>query len=107
MQKARSRAMHNICLGSECTNGLPHGIHIEENFYVVFQGNTYITDDPQNEKVDFHRQTIVTGPSDILFRPLSGSASTTPIDSWDIVFTHGSRIATTSFNTEGLITWTQ
>jgi Tfp pilus assembly protein FimT len=107
VQKARSRAMHSICLGSKCTNGLPHGIHIEENFYVIFQGDTYVADDPQNEKVHFHTETKVTGPVDIIFNPLSGVASTTPLNSWDVVFTHGSRIATTSLNTEGQITWTQ
>lgn len=107
LQKARSRAMHGVCLGSVCIESLPHGIHIEENFYVVFQGNTYATDDPQNEKVDFHRETKVTGPIDIIFNPLSGIASTTPLNTWDIVFVHELLHATTTLNEEGLITWTK
>ena len=107
IQKARSRAMHNICLGSECTRELSHGIHIEENFYVIFQGDMYTADDPQNEKVDFHTKTKVTAPSDIIFNPLSGIASTTPLNTWDIVFVHGPLVATTTLNAEGLITWTK
>ncbi|MCX6703692.1 MAG: hypothetical protein NTV02_03325 [Candidatus Zambryskibacteria bacterium] len=106
LQKARSRAMHSICLGSECTTGLPHGIHIEENFYVIFQGDTYVADDPQNERLEFNKETKVTGPREIIFSPLSGVASTTPPNEWDIVFVHGASVATTSLNSEGLITWT-
>ncbi len=106
MQKARSRAMHSICLGSECTERLPHGIHIEENFYVIFEGELYTEDNPQNEKVNFHTETRVTGPVDIIFSPLSGIASTTPLNEWDIVFVHRSMTATTTLNTEGLISWT-
>lgn len=107
MQKARSRAMNTVCLGSGCSEGLPHGIHIEENYYVVFQGDMYTPDDPQNEKIDFHKETKVVGPQDIIFSPLSGIASTTPLNEWTIVFVHGSLVATTTLNTEGLITWTK
>lgn len=106
LQKARSRAMHNVCLGSECIKGLPHGIHIEENFYTIFQGDTYVANDPQNEKIHFHKETKVTGPIDIIFSPLSGTASTTPVNTWDTVFVRRNLVATTSINVEGLITWT-
>lgn len=106
LQKARSQSMQNICLGSECTKGLPHGIHFEENFYVIFQGHTYDPSDPQNEIILFDKETDVISPSDIIFNPLSGIASTTPLDTWDIVLLHGSFIATTTINVEGLITWT-
>lgn len=107
LQKARSQAMNGICLGSKCSKGLPHGIHIEENFYIIFQGDTYIADDPQNEKTDFHKETKVAGPVTIIFNPLSGITRTIPLNTWDIVFFHGILAATTTLNTEGLITWTK
>ncbi len=106
LQKARSRAMQNICLGPECTKGLPHGIYLEDNVYVIFQGLVYDPDDPQNETMHFHTKTKVIGPTYIIFSPLSGAGSTTPLHMWDIVFIHDSMTATTTINSEGLITWT-
>lgn len=107
LQKARSQSMHNICLGNACVEGLPHGVHFEEEYYVVFQGKAYDEEDPQNEKILFEKQTRVTGPSEIVFIQGSGNASTSPLFTWDIILDRGNGYrATTTVNAEGLISWT-
>lgn len=107
LQKARSQSMHNICLGNACSEGLPHGIHFKEKYYVIFQGESYDPNDPQNEKILFEKQTRVMGPSDIVFAQGSGNTSTSPFFTWDIVLDRGNGYrATTTVNEEGLISWT-
>ena len=42
LQKARSQAINNICRGSSCTNGKPHGVHFASpGQYVIFEGTDF------------------------------------------------------------------
>ena len=48
LQRARSQSMSNMCAGSVCEDGLPHGVHIEADRYVAFQGGVYNAADEEN-----------------------------------------------------------
>jgi len=76
LSKARSQAMNNICLGSLCNEGKPHGFHIETNSFTVFQGNTFDSTDPLNETVEVKGgSTNITGLANVVFSQLSGNAT--------------------------------
>src|SRR5271154_5232788 len=41
LQKARSQAINNVCLGSGCSDGVPHGVFLQNSQYTIFQGASY------------------------------------------------------------------
>ncbi|MCX6759554.1 MAG: prepilin-type N-terminal cleavage/methylation domain-containing protein [Candidatus Nealsonbacteria bacterium] len=78
LQKARSQSVNNICLGSSCTDGRPHGVYIQSDKYTIFQGSDWdhrdvaIDEDFEaNSKVSSASSTI----SEVVFSQLSGDAS--------------------------------
>ena len=101
LQRARAQAMNNICFGT-CTDGKPHGVHIESDKYIVFQGSTYDSSDSNNATF---QSTITTAktPStlDIVFSQLSGT--TTAIA---VTLVGGGHTSVISIGSEGQITWT-
>jgi prepilin-type N-terminal cleavage/methylation domain-containing protein len=105
-QKVRSRAMNNICLGGVCTDGKPHGVHIEADSYTLFQGAAYNPSDSINEQFEINDNAMITGstiPLDIVFSQLSGDA--TPEGSVTIADDAG-HSSTVTINAEGRIFWT-
>jgi Tfp pilus assembly protein FimT len=76
LSKARSQAISNVCLGSSCSEGQPHGFHIEQGSYTIFQGNTYNPSDSLNETVGAEGGIVsISGISDVVFSQLSGDVS--------------------------------
>ncbi len=79
---ARSRAVNNICLGSDCADGKPHGIYFNNSSrqIVVFQGDSYNDHDPANEKIELENKSISVFAADengsvidkVVFEQLSG-----------------------------------
>jgi len=108
LQRARAQAMNNICLGSaaDCSDGKPHGVHIQSDKYVIFQGDPYSSTDPFN--VSFDSSTAVTKnpptPMDIIFEQLSGNTSCSP--TCEITLTQGSKASTITVTDNGRIWWT-
>ena len=35
LQRARAEAVNNVCLGAGCTDGKPHGVHIQSDAYIL------------------------------------------------------------------------
>lgn len=101
LQHARAQAMNNMCFGT-CVDGKPHGVHIQSDSYVIFQGDAYHADDPQNAAFD-SRTSIIKHPAtlDIVFSQLSGT--TTPTS---ITLTEGGRSSVITIGSEGRISWT-
>lgn len=78
LHKARSQAINNICLGSGCSGGLMHGLHVENGSYTIFQGPTYNPLDPLNQKVEGNPGVVLSPiPTDIIFDQLSGDVAST------------------------------
>jgi len=100
LQRARAESMNNTCLGS-CSDGLAHGVHIQSDKYVVFQGNTYNAADPLNQSYESSPATTKTGATDILFAQLSGASA-----GGTITLTGSSRTSVVTVGTEGQISWT-
>lgn len=110
LEHARALAMHNICEGI-CTDGKAHGVHIETNAgvisqFIIFQGTLYNKNNPSNIIIEvgknFSKIITLTGPTDIYFQQLSGSADPTTFTLSDNL-THSSIV---SINDEGQISWT-
>jgi prepilin-type N-terminal cleavage/methylation domain-containing protein len=64
LARARSQAINNICTASDCTDGVPHGVHIEPGRFVLFEGATYDADDLGN--ADFAQDSASTS-ADVIF----------------------------------------
>jgi prepilin-type N-terminal cleavage/methylation domain-containing protein len=106
LQKARSRAISNMCFGG-CTDGSAHGVHFDHvaKTYTLFQGDTYVASDPLNESFTLNPNTALSGITDAVFEKLSGSASTSPGSFLTVVDVTG-RTSQIDFNSEGRISWT-
>ena len=105
LQKARSQAISNICLGGDsCANGLPHGVHFETGKYVVFQGTIYDAGSALNETIITSGNINIAVTPDIIFTQLSGEADPAP---WTLNLQdqsgHSSDI---TINNSGRIAWT-
>lgn len=76
LQRARSQAMNNVCVGSGCTEGKAHGVQIDtaNKKITLFQGSAYVSGDPANAVFELNSNTI-TGDSEIVFEQLSGNTA--------------------------------
>ncbi|HEY4523602.1 MAG TPA: hypothetical protein VJK04_01870 [Candidatus Paceibacterota bacterium] len=102
LQRARSQAMNNICLGSGCVGGKPHGLVIQTNKFVIFQGDSYATRDvAQDEEIAANANISHSGPGEVVFSQLAATSSV----NGDINITNGQQTSTISINNEGRISW--
>lgn len=101
LQKARSQAVNNVCIGSGCTNGLPHGVHLAPGKYTIFQGSSFDPDTSTNQEIEGNGNIALTyTTSDIVFGQLSGQV----VGGWSVVLGDAYGHATTvSVNKEGRI----
>jgi len=108
LHHARAAAVGNICqTNSEdvCTDGRPHGVHVENGKIVMYQTKTGYTarDASVDAVIDLNPSTTVTGVSDVVFSQLSGDVVTPG----DIILTEPSgRISVITIGSEGQILWT-
>lgn len=101
LQKARSQAVNNVCLGASCTDGQPHGVHIESGKYVVFQGSTYNASSGINQNFDANNTMTATASSpEVVFGQLSGQVAA----DWTVTLQNQSgKTVTIQVNKEGRI----
>jgi prepilin-type N-terminal cleavage/methylation domain-containing protein len=103
LQKARSEALANVCVGTSCTDGVSHGVHIEPDELVLFQGNVYDPNNLTNVHLPLSNAKITINGNDIIFAPLTASVSVPG----DILITDAKgRVSTTTVGAEGQISWT-
>jgi prepilin-type N-terminal cleavage/methylation domain-containing protein len=83
LQSAREQAMNNTCIAHTCPAGAYHIVPLGAS-------------------------VALTGPTDIIFSPLSGNAITIPPNMWEIILKDdtGHR-ATTTISSSGKITYVQ
>lgn len=117
LQKARNQSINNICLGSGCIDGRPHGVAIRPpdrpNKYVIFQGNSYTDpahDFSLDEVFDSNENMNIQGIGEVVFSQLSGEASfpqNPGLPEGNIILneTNGFHSETISINNEGRISW--
>ena len=110
LYKARSQAANNICLGSTCTDGKPHGVRFAGDHYTLFQGGSYAARDPALDETIAPRYAISFGPgsiTDVVFQQLSGDATTSPPNVWNInLVDSAGKSSAIELNSEGRIRWT-
>src|SRR3989338_4178929 len=95
LQKARSQALNNI-------RETPHGVRLEDDSYILFQGSSYAAADHGFDQVVGAAPSIShTGLSEIVFTQLSGGANA----SGTIDVTDGLRTISISINNAGRISW--
>jgi prepilin-type N-terminal cleavage/methylation domain-containing protein len=103
LQKARNQSLSAICIGSTCTAGMSHGVHITAKQLVIFQGTVYNPNDDSNDYIPLQDAALVpSGLNDVVFAEYSGDANM----SGDIVMSDASgHVATTSIGADGQILW--
>jgi Tfp pilus assembly protein FimT len=105
LEKARSQSINNICLGSACSNGKSHGVHLQSGSYVIFQGPNWAGRDTNlDETIQIDSPAIQISGTDIVFLQLSGDTSSAggTITMSDIT----GHISVITANAEGRIAWT-
>lgn len=107
LQRMRSLAMNNICYGT-CTSGTSHSVHFETSEYILYQGEDWDSHDSEaDEIVKINPVMQISGPTDIVFTPLSGDVTVTPSGSYDITLTDNmSHSSVITLNKVGQIKWT-
>ena len=106
LQQARSQAINNVCLGTACTNGRPHGVKIESNLYTMFQGPDYAAHDSGVDRqiLPSYPLIIAAGSaSEVVFQQLSGNVDAQK----EIFMTDGfGNSSTITVTNQGGISWT-
>jgi prepilin-type N-terminal cleavage/methylation domain-containing protein len=107
LQHARALSINNVCDGAGCVNGLPHGLHVANDSYVLFQGSTYNSADINNVAFERNNLFSLSGfltTNDVLFLQLEG---TTTCSTCDLTISDGAgHSSTISVSAEGRIAWT-
>lgn len=109
LQKARSQAMSNSCVGSCSGNdGLKHGVHFDSvgNQYVIFQTTgDYTTgrDAGADQFIPVNNNVSINFP-DVVFNQLDGAVPGAPISS--TISDAVGHSSTITINSEGQIDWT-
>ena len=103
LQHARALSLHAVCLGSTCTEGASHGVAIQSDTYVIFEGPSYALRNVENDvDVEARAHIVHSGLSEIVF----ASSSARVVMGGDIILTdeigHSSTI---SIGSEGQIVW--
>lgn len=101
LERARAQSMSNMCSGATCTDGAPHGVHIEAAKYVLFEGASYSSTDPENASFDADPSSSHSFAGDVLFTQLSGTTTGATI-----TLSGGGRSSVLIVSPEGRITWT-
>ena len=112
LQHARAQAMNNVCRGSACSDGKPHGVFVDtaNHKYVIFQTENA---NPDYAHRDSAYDAILDGSPAMIFEPgglvevvfsqLSGSVNTPGYIKIKDAGIHESQI---DINSEGQIVWT-
>lgn len=103
LQHARSRAVSNICYGS-CSDGKSHGVYIEDDQYIIFQGSSYDDRDQEYDAIiETNPGTTHQGMNEVVFAQLKGDADPGEIE---LENDYNERMSTITINSEGQIIWT-
>ena len=103
LQHSRAQAIGNICLGSSCTDGEPHGVSIQADKFVMFQGASYAARNPDADaEIEANPNLLHTGVSEIVFTQLSATTTGGTITLKDI---SNGRKTIITIQPEGQITW--
>jgi len=96
LQKARNQSMNNI-------NEKEHGVFIDaDNGYILFEGNSYVPGNPQNQEVPKSKVTqITTGDAEVVFKQLSGEV----LSPTTITLKDGLKEGDITINAAGGIVW--
>ena len=104
LHHARAQAVDDVCAGSGCMHGAAHGVSIQADKYVLFQGSTYASRDVDEDSVvDTNPSVVHGGLSEVVFEPSSGN----PLVTGDVVLmTANGHQSTITIGREGQIGWT-
>ncbi|KND51770.1 MAG: hypothetical protein ABA06_00720 [Parcubacteria bacterium C7867-001] len=110
LQKARSQAINNMCFGTGCTDGKPHGVYFGlTGKYVIYQGATYATRDTAVDEIIEAKNAAasVSGFSSMTFFELSGNTVPNPAGATTLtVIDQGGHTSVITVESEGRIWWT-
>lgn len=74
LQHARAESMGAVCFGDTCTDGAEHGIAIQSDRYVIFQGSSYAARDAEHDVVVAADPSFAHGGlSEVVFAMSSGN----------------------------------
>lgn len=94
LQKARNSAMNNIYASV-------HGVHVEDDAYVIFRVTPYDVNEPTNEEIPRNEKVTISGLDEVIFSQLSGE----PDRAGEFNLSDGIRTKKINIIRGGLIDW--
>ena len=102
LQHARAQAIGNICNGAGCATGKPHGVSIQADKFVIFQGSSYAARDVSQDATIPANSTVAhSGQTEIVFAQLSGNVGVPG----SITFSDPGRSSNITVGAQGQIFW--
>lgn len=114
LARARAQSINNVCVGSGCTGGKPHGVYIATSGgyvtqYVLYQGTTYAT---ANHALDnpvavtsVARAIAMSGTQDFSFSQLAATSTGGSVALYVGPAGAPMAISTVTVSPEGRIVW--
>lgn len=75
LMKTKSVSMNSICTSSVCTQGNKHGIVFDQGTYIIFEGDTFISRDPNRDEVYILEHGVFPNRREIIFESRSGKTA--------------------------------
>ncbi len=107
LQYARGKAMANTC-DNPCFSGQPYGVYIENDKFIIFQGQNYSSATHENDiLLTTNSNLIHSGINEIYFDQVTGNAHSNQSPPWEIILasTLNNENFTITINSEGQILW--
>ncbi len=107
IQKARGQAINNMCFGTGCTDGKPHGVYFgTPGQYTIFQGTTYATRDTAVDEIIKAKSgaAILSGMTSVVFNRLRADTLTTGGST--LTVSQQGRDSVITIEEEGRVWWT-
>lgn len=104
LQHARAQSLANVCVGTDCAQAQAHGVALEAERFVLFQGADFETRDiSQDVVVEASPRATSSGMSVVIFAASSGDVSSPGTILYADSEGHESEI---TIGSEGQISWT-
>jgi Tfp pilus assembly protein FimT len=102
LHHARAQAVGNVCTGAGCSTGKPHGVSIQSNKFIVFQGVSYAARDISEDAVIPANASVAHGGlAEVVFTQLSGNSPIPGV----ITISGNGRSSNITIGVQGQIFW--
>ena len=98
LREARAESMNNVCMNTNCSAPVPHGVYFEENKITIFEGASYSERYTHADiTIPFSSPQTICNTSVVIFAPGTGDTASTTLS----LIGKDNREITISLNSQG------